>query len=228
MTPDEKLQALADKRKLEGTGLADSALEGVTVSFLAQVFGHDPAKVKRLLVNCPIKHSRQRGRTQRQHLYDLSTAASYLVEPKISVEDVLAQIKREDLPPAINTAFWDAQLKRQKWEENAGQLWRTETIGGAIGGMFQTIKFTIQLWADTIERQTGLSEEQRDLLNDMTDKLQQDIFASLQENATATMTGPQLAELDKMLEDAKSGPSVTLNPALAEEAEDADDFSDLI
>lgn len=212
-----------------GMGLADSALQGVTVSFLAQVFQMDPAKVKRLLVNCPIKHTKKRGRTQTQHLYDLSTAASYLVEPKISVEDVLSQIKREDLPPAINTAFWDAQLKRQRWEENAGQLWRTETIGGAIGGMFQSIKFTIQLWGDTIERQTGLSEEQRDLLNEMTDKLQQDIFESLQENAKINMTGPQLAELETMLSEAKSeGPAVVLNKQLAEIEADEDDFSDLI
>lgn len=226
---DEKLNRLAKIKEDTGLGLADSALQGVSVSFLAQVFAMDPAKVKRLLVNCPIKHTRKRGRTQTQHLYDLATAASYLVEPKVSVEDVLAQIKTADLPPAINTAFWDAQLKRQKWEENAGQLWRTETIRSCIGGMFQSIKFTVQLWADTIERQTGLSEEQRDLLNEMTDKLQQDIFTSLQENAEQSMTRPQIGELTQMLDEVKKGPTVVLNAALAEEDEDDDDdFSDLI
>lgn len=225
---ERKLFEHAEAKKLEGIGLADSALQGVTVSFLAQVFAMDPAKVKRLLVNCPIKDTRKRGRTQTQHLYDLATAASYLVEPKISVEEVLAQIRREDLPPAINTAFWDAQLKRQKWEENAGQLWRTETIRKSIGGMFQSIKFTIQLWADTIERQKGLTEEQRELLNEMTDKLQHDIFSSLKENAEQAMTGPQLAELENMLARAKAGPKITINKALVEEPEDDDDFSDLI
>jgi len=224
---DERLSRLAEKNKMEGTGLADSALQGVTVGFLSQVFAMEPAKVKRLLVNCPIKQTRVRGRTQTQHLYDLATAAAYLVEPKISVEDILAQIKREDLPPAINTAFWDAQLKRQRWEENAGQLWRTETIRSCIAGMFQTIKFTIQLWGDTIERQTGLSEEQRDLLNGMTDKLQGEIFLSLQENAAATMTGPQLAEMDDMLKEAKKERKIVLNTAL-EGDEDDDEFSDLI
>jgi len=225
---DEKLSRHAAKNKLEGTGLADSALQGVTVSFLSQVFGMEPAKVKRLLVNCPIKSSRIRGRTQTQHLYDLSTAASYLVEPKISVEDVLAQIKREDLPPAINTAFWDAQLKRQRWEENAGQLWRTETIRSTIGSMFQTIKFTIQLWGDTIERQTGLSEEQRAILNEMTDKLQDEMFNSLRENAEQNMTGPQLAELDSILDDAKQEKSIVLNTELQEVLDDDDDFSDIL
>lgn len=226
---EERLNRQAEKKRMEGIGLADSALQGVTVSFLSQVYGMEPAKVKRLLVNCPVKETRKRGRTQTQHLYDLATASAYLVEPKADIGEILAQIKREDLPPAINTAFWDAALKRQKWEENAGQLWRTETIRSCIGGMFQTIKFTIQLWGDTIERQSGLSEEQRDLLNEMTDKLQGDIFNSLQENAEATMTGPQLAELEAMLERAKEKPTVVLNPDLSKEVvDDDDDFSDLI
>jgi len=224
---DDRMQQHTQKGQT-GLGLADSALQGVSVSFLAQVFQLDPAKVKRLLVNCPIKHSQKRGKTQTQHLYDLATAAQYLVEPKISVEDVLKQIKREDLPPAINTAFWDAQLKRQKWEENAGQLWRTETARSVIGGMFQTVKFTIQLWGDTIERQTGLTEDQREVLNSMTDTLQQEMFDSLQENAQTHMTGPQLAELNDMLTEAKKGSTVLLNPALKEEDSDADDYSDLI
>jgi len=168
---DERMQAHSAKQRAvnDSHGLADSALQGVTVSFLAQVFHMDPAKVKRLLVNCPVKETRKRGTKQTQHLYDLARAAPYLVEPVVSTEELLNQIKKEDLPPHINTAFWDAQLKRQKWEENAGELWRTETIRSVIGSMFQTIKFTIQLWADTIERQTGLTEEQRDVLNTMTD-----------------------------------------------------------
>lgn len=222
---DERLRKHADRNKADPSfGLADSAMEGVTVSFLAQVFGMDHNKVKNRLRNCPIKERRKRGKTQQQHLYDLATAAEYLVEPNIDYEEVLKKIKREDLPPSINTAYWDAQLKRQKWEENAGQLWRTETIRGAIGGMFQTMKFTIQLWADTIERQTGLTEEQRELMNEMTDSLQQNLFQTLEENAAAQMTGPQLAELSAMLEYAK----LNKPEPIEEEDEDDDDYSDLI
>lgn len=223
---DRKLAAQAAKGTPQSV-LADSALQGVTVAFLSQTFKIAPQKVKMLLVNCPVKEYRRRGTQQTQNVYDLATAAAYLVEPKVKIEDILNQIKREDLPPAINTAFWDAQLKRQKWEENAGQLWRTETIRSTIGAMFQTMKFTIQLWADTIERQVGLTEEQRDLLNAMTDKLQETLFNSLKENAESAMTGPQLAELDVILKEAKEQPEVVWNPEL-KEAEDEDDFSDLL
>jgi len=226
---DRRLNEIAERKRSDPSfGLADSAMEGVTVSFLAQVFGMDHQKVKSRLRNCPIKERRKRGKTQQQHLYDLATAAEYLVEPNIDYEEVLKKIKREDLPPAINTAYWDAQLKRQKWEENAGQLWRTETIRSAIGGMFQTMKFTIQLWADTIERQTGLTEEQRELMNEMTDSLQQNLFQVLEENAASQMTGPQLAELGAMLEYAKLSREDQLAIEQEEEDEDDEDYSDLI
>jgi hypothetical protein len=122
------------------------------------------------------------------------------------VAEILKGLKREDLPPAINSAFWDAQLKRQKWEENAGELWRTDTIRKVIGGMFQSIKFTVQLWGDTIERQTGLTEEQREALNGMTDELQISVFSSMQENAAETMTGPQLQELEYMISESQKDP----------------------
>ena len=187
-------------------GLADAALGGVTIAFLAQVFAIDHNKVRRKLVNCPVKRRQRRGTVQVQHIYDLATACAYLVDPIIDPDDIIKSMRKEDLPPSISTAYWDAQLKRQKWEELAGQLWRTEVIASVIGSMFQTIKFTIQLWADTLERQTGLTEDQRDLLNTLTDELQKQMFDSLKENAKEKMTKPQLAELDDMLARANRDP----------------------
>lgn len=204
-------------------GLAEHTLGGVTVAFLSQVFRMDQNKVKRLLVNCEPKETRRRGRTQIQVLYDLAEAAEYLVKPKADSKEIIKALRKEDLPPALNTAFWDAQLKRQKWEENAGQLWRTETIRSVIGGMFQTIKFTIQLWADTIERQTGLTEDQRALLNELTDELQAEMFASLKENAKATMTGPQLVELEHIIAEVRDDPDKLVEDALEEREEQNDD-----
>lgn len=181
------------------TGLADSALQGVTVSFLSQVFRMDPARVKRKLVNCPILKSQSRGTTQVQHIYDLATASKFLVDPEIDAAELIASIRKEDLPPAINTAYWDALLKRQKFEENAGDLWRTSKVWETLSDTFQTMKFTIQLWAETIERQTGLTEAQRELLQTMADNLQQELYVALVKQAEVKRTGSQLDEIpDKM------------------------------
>lgn len=202
LTPEDRLMAHVRGNKNPGNsmnGLADSAIQGVTISFLSQVFRIDNNTVKRKLVNCPVLHSRKRGTTQTQHLYDLATASSYLIEPNIDPAELIKSMRREDLPNSINVAYWDAQIKRQKWEENARELWRTGKIREVLGGTFQTIKFTIQLWEDTLERQTGLTEDQRALLMQLTDSLQAEIYDALVRNKDLAQTGPQLAELPEMI-----------------------------
>lgn len=172
----------------------EDMLQGVTVSWLAQVFGMDPKTVKSKLADCPPMHRRKAG-----YVYHLPTACSYLIKPALTTEQIMRNLKPSDLPSQFQQSFWDAALKRQKWEENAGQLWRTEKVREVLGSTFQTIKFTMQLWADTLERQTGLSQDQRDLIVKMVDGLQEDIFKALVSKAADATTGPQAAELDEML-----------------------------
>lgn len=200
--PDDRLaRHMAERRGLSMNGLADSALQGVTVSFLSQVFRMDPAAVKRRLVNCPILESRVRGTTQVQHRYDLATAAKYLIDPEIDLAEIIAKARKEDLPPSINGAYWDARLKRQKFEENAGDLWRTERVWQVLSDTFQTMKFTMNLWAETVERATGITEEQRNKILDLKDSLQEELYQALVAAAKTGKTGNQMSELPReMLE----------------------------
>lgn len=193
-------------------GLADSALQGVTVSFLAQVFRMDNAAVKRRLVNCPILESRRRGTTQVQHLYDLAKAAKYLVETDVDPMVLISKMKREDLPPALSTAYWDALLKKQKFEENAGDLWRTDKVWSVLADTFQKMKFTMQLWAEGIERLTGLTEEQREILQTSVDGLQQELFEELVASSRRKKTGSQIEEIPEKMK-------LTFVEELDEEAE---------
>lgn len=186
------------------TGLADSALQGVTVSFLAQVFRMDNAAVKRKLVNCKILESRRRGTTQVQHIYDLATAATFLVEQEVDLAKIIANIRKEDLPPSINGAYWAARLARQKFEENAGDLWRTTRVWDVLSGTFQTMKFTIDLWSETVERQVGITDAQRELIMEMSDKLKDELYSALVARGEVGETGSQLSEIavDEVVESA--------------------------
>lgn len=179
----------------EATGpMVEDMLKGVTVSWLAQVFGMDPKTVKQRLADCPPMHKRKAG-----YVYHLPTACRYLVPPALSTEQFIKNMKPSDLPTAFQQTFWDAALKRQKWEENAGQLWRTERVREVLSQTFQTIKFTIQLWADTLERQVGLTPEQRVLMTKMGDSLQEEIYAGLVKQAATGKTGSQKEELSDMV-----------------------------
>jgi len=176
--------------------LADPTKMGVTESWLAQVFEMDITIVRKKLRWCPVKRTIRRGRTQQTNYYDIKEAARYLVIPAMSTQDFLRELKRGSLPPALQQSVWDALLKRQKWEEQAGQLWRSDKVRQVLGSTFQTIKFTAQLWAETVERQTELSPAQRTLIVEMSDLLLKEVYEALIENAANRSTGSQLTEME--------------------------------
>lgn len=197
-TVEDRLRHLVDTRKQAPDSVGkhtDPASIGVTEAWLAQTFRMDQKTVREKLKWCVPKRTVQRGRTMVTRYYDIKDAAAFLVTPAISTQDVLRELKRGQLPPALQQSVWDALLKRQTWEERAGQLWHTDKVREVLGSTFQTIKFTIQLWAETVERQTEMTPEQRELIVKMSDLLMAEIYEALVANAAAGSTGPQLASL---------------------------------
>lgn len=187
---------------------ANPVIRGVTASWLAEVFAMDLRVVKTRLRDCPVKSSHSRGTKMLTTHYDVKTAAAYLVTPAFSTAEYLRGVRRGDLPAALQQTVWDALLKRQKWEEAAGQLWRTEKIRDVLGVTFQSMKFTIQLWSETVERQTELSDAQRDLIIKMADSLQSDLYDALVENVGNSQTGSQLEELPDLVGEKGSLPEM--------------------
>jgi len=173
----------------------DPSKSGVTEAWLSQVFEMDKKTVQAKLRWCPVKRVIRRGRTMQTRYYDLKEAARFLVVPAMSTQDYMRELKRGQLPPALQQSVWDALLKRQTWEERAGQLWRTEKVREVLGSTFQTIKFTVQLWAETVERQKELSIEQRALIVEMADSLLQEVYDALVMKSQQSSTGPQLSEM---------------------------------
>lgn len=164
---------------------------GVSVGWLSKVFGMDPTDVKKRLADCPPLHRRKAG-----YIYDLKVAARFLVKPVFDIQKYLREMKPSELPSQLQKEYWDANLKRQKWEENAGHLWRTEAVLEVLGDTFKLMKFSMQLWADSLERMTGLSIEQKRILVEMVDTLQNEIHEALIVNAAKRKTPNTRGELD--------------------------------
>ena len=184
---------------------ADDVMAGVTAAWLSQAFRLAPNTVKAKLAGCPVLSRRSRGEKMVTTLYDLPVAASYLCPPRQDSREYYKALKRGDLPAALSQTVWDALLKRQKYEENAGDLWRTAKVREVLGTTFQTIKFTMQLWVETIERSEELSDEQRAMIQSMVDALQQDIYGALVQNASQQITGSSLEELPDLIGEGSMG-----------------------
>lgn len=175
--------------------------QSVTVQWLSKAFAMNHQTVRDKLRNCPVMASR-RAPSGEQKMYDLKVAAAYLVTPKLPSSAYLAALKKGDLPLGLQDQLWAALLKRQQYEEKAGDLWRTDKIREVLRETFQAIKFATQLWVDTVEKQKGLDKSQRDLLVLLSDELLKEIGEALVERVAKSSTGSQLDELPGLLGEA--------------------------
>lgn len=170
-------------------------LGGVTVTWLASVFQTDHKRVKQLLRGVPPTRVTGHG-----PLYDIRVAAARLVPPKATVEEYLRLAKRADLPVAIQHQFWSAMQKRQKYEEDAKQLWRTEAVLDALGDLAKEIRGSVMLWMDNVDREVGLNKEQRAALQAQTDHLMKKIHEIMVEAPRRSSHQSSVEEIGRLME----------------------------
>lgn len=168
---------------------------GVSASWLAHVFGMDKNTVKKKLAKCTIV-----GWNKATPLYTIKEASGYLVAPKVDMLTYLKGLRYNDLPPMLQAAFWDGQLKRQKWEENAGELWRTADVLDVFSNLAKELKSTVQLLP---ERVNGLTDAQRMELTQRCDGLLDEIYNMLVTAPSRGATPSSLTEPETVAQEAE-------------------------
>lgn len=198
---ESKKRVLSSQAVVLGEAIAASLEKGLSTQALAKLFRLDHGTVKARLIDCPPKGTNEKARSVSGLVmyYDLATAAEYLVTPKLTPEQILKHIQTADLPPQFQKTFWDANLAKQRYEESAGQLWRTEKVQELLGTTFQTLKFTIQLWMDTIETESQVTSKQREIIQRLVDGLQQEMYDAMIDLAAKSRTGPVIEEMQEKL-----------------------------
>lgn len=180
---------------------------GVPMSTLSRIFRMEVDTARRKLAGVkPI------GERNGYPTYSVAEAAEYLVSPKIDVEAYLKKLRPQDMPQGIQKQFWDAQNARLKFMADAKHLWRTDTIQYALSDIFKTVRQRVLLFSDTVERQTGLTEEQRNLVQGMADGLLDDLRESIIKSAQNL---PAEANRDEMFE--SGPPKATFGPDIDDE-----------
>lgn len=130
--------------------------EGATIRQLAIMFKMDP-KVVTSKVSSLVPVGRRRGTP----IYAIPEAAQRLVKPGYDIERVIMNMNHSDLPPMLQNAFWSAQKTRAAYEEMIGDLWRTSRVVRLISVLFNSVRMILLLLPDTIEREAGLTREQK-------------------------------------------------------------------
>jgi hypothetical protein len=151
--------------------------EGATLTQLGAIFKMDHRTVVRKLQDGNVKPHKvaKNIRGQDVELYSIADAAVHLVKPIIDVEKYITTMDHRDLPKMLTKEYWAGQRSRQMYEENAGLLWRTEKVVEEVGELMKLFKMNTLLLNDAVERQTELSERQREIIRSLTNGALKDL-----------------------------------------------------
>lgn len=147
---------------------------GASITQLGVIFDLDQREItKRIRGVSPV------GERYGAATYLIKDVAPYLVPPQGNIEETIKKMSPKDLPPALSKEFWSAQHARLKFEEDRGDLWRTSDIVELLSEVFKTLRMTILLTQDHLEKQSQLTERQREAIREMVDGLLNDLADAL-------------------------------------------------
>lgn len=139
--------------------------EGCSLSQLAALFDLDNREIARKLHGLP-----PCGERMGYPIFKLSEAAAYLVPPnKRDIEDAIKRLRPSDLPPSLTKEYWMAQKARADFEEDQGDLWRSSEVVAVMGEVFSVLRMSMLLMRDQVDRQTHLTDQQKDIIQELGD-----------------------------------------------------------
>ena len=148
---------------------------GATISDLAIAFRMSQKTVKERLAG-KISPVKQVGSSLR---YSIADAAPHLCTPKVDFARVLKEMSPSKLPPMLQDAFWKAQRNRVAFEEDQGDLWRTEKVIKVFSDVAKNVRTTLLMAKDNVEVETELTAKQKAIIVDMMDNLLSQIHTKL-------------------------------------------------
>lgn len=147
--------------------------EGATINQLAKLFDLNWELCKdRLVAHNVTPISSRSGKPT----YRVAEAARVLVDSTTPGGD---DPKAKRAAAAQEKDFWDAQLKRQKFMEQAGDLWRTEQVVEVFAGSFKQVREAVVVFLDELEHESGLPPAQIEKSKALGDMLLQGMYDRL-------------------------------------------------
>jgi hypothetical protein len=147
-----------------------------TQAQIAKLFRRDVKTLPRLLHGL-VPAGIRRG----SKVYAIADAATRLVKPGYSIETYIKRMHPSDIPALVQKEFWNGQRARQIYEENEGDLWRTDEIVEVLAGVFATCRTSLLLLSDAVSRESALSSRQQDALKRLIDGAIDDLKTGLVE-----------------------------------------------
>lgn len=133
--------------------------EGANLSQIGVIFGMDHRDIVRKIHG--VKPIGKRGQAQ---IYAIKDVAPFLVKPGYDIERYIRTMHHHDLPKMLTKEFWAGMRAKQEYQIREGDLWPTSKVVENVGELLKIIKMQCRLSSDAVERQTELSDRQRQII----------------------------------------------------------------
>ena len=158
---------IADAKRGRPQAVTDTELLATgeaTKAQIAKLFRRDPKTLDRLLYGL-IPSNVRRG----VNVYSIEEAASRLVKPGYQIEGYIRRMHQADLPPLLQKEFWNGLRARQAFEREQGDLWPTAEVVSVFAEVAATLRMSLLLMPDEVDREAAMTVRQREVLKRLTD-----------------------------------------------------------
>lgn len=148
--------------------------EGATQGDLARMFRMTSADVKMKLhdlLPCGNRHG--------YDVWPIKEAAERLVKPPSDYIDAVLRMHPNELPKMLSKEYWAGQNSRLTYMERMGELWSTEAVMEVASGAFKTCALSLRLVTDAIEREVGMTDDQRTIATRLINTVLEDMRRKL-------------------------------------------------
>jgi hypothetical protein len=129
-------------------------VRGASINQLAELFELD-----RRTVTDRLRDLKPCGTRSTFPIYKVREASALLLERYV-YNDRGELVLNEKRKQESDKDYWDGQLKKQKYEENAGDLWRTEKVVVVVSEILKLFRESVTVFIDSLEYDSGLPAAQ--------------------------------------------------------------------
>ncbi len=165
----------ADSKVMDGE-TKGMLFEGASISQLGRMFAMDNRTVI-----AKITGLEPCGKRAGHPIYAIKDAAPHLVEPILDLEDIetvityVRKLNHANLPKMLTKEFWAAMLSKQKFEEEAGDLWRTEKVIEVYAELVKSVRMPLVLALDNVASEVELNDRTQQIITGIIDSILEEL-----------------------------------------------------
>ena len=115
-------------------------------------------------------------------IYDIAEVASRMGKlTEEQVDKAIRRLNHADLPKQLTKEYWAGKRSKQAYELQAGDLWPTTRVVSEVGEMVKSLKMELDLLTDGIERNSEMTDRQREVAKQLVNGAKTNMLKRLKE-----------------------------------------------